>query len=195
MTTSFADLDLHKKYSYADYLLWQFQERVELLRGKVIKMSPAPSSAHQSTSGALFGYLWTYLRDKPCKVYAAPFDVRLPKKGLSDDSVYTVVQPDVCVICDLDKIDRRGCLGAPDLVIEIVSPGNSQKEKQEKYELYEEAGVKEYWLVDYVDRSVLVYVLSEQDQFLGLQPKTQGHSITPTLFPDLPIPLNEVFES
>ena len=128
--TKFSQLDLTKQYSYADYLTWQFKERVELIRGWISKMSPAPSTGHQSISSVFQGEIYSYLKKSTCKLFAAPFDVRLidSKKSKNNQQVVTVVQPDICVICDEKKLDERGCVGAPDLIIEIVSPGNSKKE-------------------------------------------------------------------
>lgn len=136
----FSDLDLSKTYTYADYLKWQFDERLELIKGKIFKMSPAPSSNHQDIAIKVSSELYYHLKGKSCKVFAAPFDVRLSIK-INDEQVVNVVQPDICVICDLSKIDARGCIGAPDIIVEILSPGNNTKELQNKYEVYEEAGV------------------------------------------------------
>ena len=190
-----ADLNVNKQYTYADYLLWQFQDRVELLKGKLIKMTPAPLRQHQEVLNTIDWYLTTYFRGKPCKVYPAPFDVRLPKHAgaTKDNQVYTVVQPDICVVCDPAKLDRRGCLGAPDLVVEILSPGNSQVEMNQKYQVYQEAGVREYWLVNYIDQVVLVYVLNDQGVFIGLPPVTKAQPLVPAIFPEIKIDLDEVF--
>jgi Uma2 family endonuclease len=189
--TDYAQLDPEMIYTYADYLKWKFQERVELIRGKIFKMSPAPNSRHQTISGNLHGIVWTYLQGNPCKVFSAPFDVRLPlPKG---EKPYTVVQPDLSVICDSGKIDELGCNGAPDLVIEILSPGNSGKEMREKFEVYEEAGVREYWIVDPERESVISYVLNKQGKYIGLPPKTAGQRMAPAIFPELQIDLGEVF--
>jgi hypothetical protein len=151
---------LYGVYSYADYLLWKFKERVELFKGKLFKMS-APSALHQEVSMKLSGELYQFLKGKDCKVFHAPFDVRLLKEAKEDKDIYTVVQPDICVVCDPEKIDKRGCEGAPDLVIEILSLGNSKKEMKFKYALYEEAKVPEYWIIDPDHQNVLVYVLKD----------------------------------
>ena len=151
---------LYGVYSYADYLLWKFKERVELFKGKLFKMS-APSAVHQEVSMKLSGELYQFLKGKDCKVFHAPFDVRLLKEAKEDKDIYTVVQPDICVVCDSEKIDKRGCEGAPDLVIEILSPDNSKKEMKFKYALYEEAKVPEYWIIDPDHQNVLVYVLKD----------------------------------
>lgn len=142
-------------YTYADYLKWKISERVELFRGQILKLA-APNTSHQTISGNLHFQLKTFLQNKSCRVFSAPFDVRLPiQNRKKDNEVTTVVQPDLCVICDPEKLDARGCCGAPDLVIEILSPGNSTTEVQIKFEVYEEAGVKEYWLVNRMFRILL----------------------------------------
>jgi Uma2 family endonuclease len=120
-----ADLDIDKAYNYADYLKWNFKERVEIIKGTLFKMSPAPSRMHQKLSVHITGQLWTYLRGQKCSLYTAPFDVRLPRKSANDEDIITVLQPDICVVCDEAKLDDKGCLGAPDIVIEILSPGNN----------------------------------------------------------------------
>lgn len=192
---SLDQLDLSNLYSYADYFHWKFQERVELIRGLIYKMSPAPSSVHQSASMYLSNALYELLKSKTCKVFAAPFDVRLPdsKKRTDDKEVFTVVQPDICVICDASKIDSRGCIGAPDLVIEILSPGNTTREMGVKFGLYEENGIKEYWLVDTGNRTVLIYVLTK-GKYVGLKPFTEEDKMTSPLFPELQFAVKAVFE-
>lgn len=128
-----SDLDFNKTYTYADYLKWTFDERLEVIKGKIFKMSPAPGSVHQIVSGAIFNELYNFLRKrKPCRVFSAPFDVRLSHRSVDDKEIVTVVQPDICVICDPQKIDSKGCIGAPDIVVEILSPGNNKKELQNK---------------------------------------------------------------
>lgn len=153
-------LDPSKGYTYADYLTWRFKERVELIKGKIFEMSPAPKRVHQEISLNITLQIGNYLKGKACKLYEAPFDVRFPlESGVSDDQITTVVQPDLCVICDPAKLDDSGCLGAPDLIIEILSPSSSKKDAQNKYELYQECGVKEYWLVHITDQLVDVFDL------------------------------------
>ncbi|WP_114752111.1 Uma2 family endonuclease [Pleomorphovibrio marinus] len=147
-------------YSYADYLTWDMEEMVELIKGKVFrKAAAAPRRIHQWWAGNLYTELNVFLKGKKCQAYIAPFDVRLPVKSKKDDKIFTVVQPDICVVCDLDKLDERGCIGAPDLVVEVLSPGNKQLELQHKYEVYEESGVKEYWLMDPEGQTLLIYTL------------------------------------
>lgn len=192
--TDINQLDLSKQYTYADYLKWQFEERIELLRGFIAKMA-APNRYHQKISGVLQYKMQHFLWKSSCSVYAAPFDVRLARKDkLTDKEITTVVQPDLCVICDKTKLDKRGCVGAPDWVIEILSPGNSDKEMKDKFELYEESGVREYWIVEPEEKVVLTYILNEQGKYIGLRPKIRKEKITSHVFPDLEIDLEEVFE-
>ena len=180
-------------YTYADYLKWQFEERLELFRGKIFKLS-APTTNHQVVAGNLTASIITFLKGKGCKAFPAPFDVRLPVQNKKRDSeITTVVQPDICIICDVSKIDERGCCGAPDLVVEILSPGNSKKEIKLKYELYEEAGVKEYWIVNPVEENIVVFLLNEQDKFSGLKMYAGEDTIHSTAVPGLNISVSEIF--
>ena len=194
MTTDINELDLNKTYSYADYLTWQFQEKLELIKGKIFKMSPAPSTNHQRISRKLTGIMLSAFKKHSCELFVAPFDVRLidKRKSSLDQDIFTVVQPDLCVICDETKIDERGAIGAPDLVIEILSPGNSNKEMKYKFDLYEEAGVLEYWIVNPADKTVFIYVLKE-NQFIGMHPLIEEDTMQSRLFPDLDFQLAEIF--
>ncbi|MDN3690068.1 Uma2 family endonuclease [Cyclobacterium jeungdonense] len=149
----------YQNHSYADYLKWDLDEMVELIKGRIFKMSPGPNRLHQKVSGHLFNAFFNYLKNKPCETYAAPFDVRLPRHSKKNEAIYTVVQPDICVICDPLKLDDAGCVGAPDLIVEILSPGNNRKELVNKYEVYEESGVKEYWVIHPIEQTVLIYSL------------------------------------
>lgn len=194
MITDINLLDLEKKYSYADYLSWEFEERLEILKGKVFSMGATPNTSHQRISGKLSGCLWQKFNNNSLNFFAAPFDVRLldQKKSTLDQEIYTVVQPDLCVICDDAKIDERGAIGAPDLVIEILSPGNSNKEMKYKFDLYEEAGVLEYWIVNPADKTVFIYVLKE-NEFIGMHPLIEEDSIQSKLFPELDFKLESIF--
>ena len=146
---------------------------------------------HQAVSRNLTILIGNRFYNAPCKLFAAPFDVRLAKKGEKDNEVYTVVQPDLCVVCDADKLDERGCWGAPDLIIEILSPGNSKKELKNKYELYQEAGVREYWLVHPQDEYVIINVL-ENNQYRALPPFVDKE-VTSVIFPDLSLQTEDIF--
>ncbi len=193
--TKFSQLDLKATYSYADYLLWQFSERVELIKGKVFKMSPAPSSSHQDISMNLVRIIDRVFYKTPCKFYAAPFDVRLINyiESTPENHIYSVVQPDLCVICDRSKIDLKGCLGSPDLVVEILSLGNSKKEMDIKFDLYQENKVLEYWIVDPFQKTILIYVL-ENDRYIGLKPYLIDSKIISPTFPNLKVTVKKVFE-
>ncbi|MDP2901844.1 MAG: Uma2 family endonuclease, partial [Methylovulum sp.] len=166
MTTiaQLSQLNLEGTYTYADYLTWQFEETLELIKGKIMLMSLAPNTNHQRISGRLHGNIYTYFRHKPCQFFAAPFDVRLydrKKSVVANQDIYSVVQPDLCVICDENKLDTQGCLGVPDWIIEILSKGNTKREMRIKYDLYQESGVKEYWLVYPYEQAVYQFVLND----------------------------------
>lgn len=192
--THFSDLDLNKSYTYADYLTWKFQERLELIKGKIFKMSPAPKVNHQRVSGYLQYELFRFLIGKKCEVFTAPFDVRLTKKNKKDESIHTVVQPDICVICDPKKLDDKGCIGAPDIVVEILSPGNNQKELKDKYEVYEENGVKEYWIIHPEPKTFIAYILNSKGKYEPTLLKTLGDNITTPVLPGFVLDLNKVFD-
>ncbi len=193
MIINLTDLDLTKQYSYADYLTWQFQERVELIKGYIFPMS-APGRKHQRVSWHITRYFMDYFRNSPCQVYVAPFDVRLPRTPTADNQkTMTVLQPDLCVICDLAKLDDQGCVGAPDLVVEILSPGNTKKEMRQKFDVYQEAGVKEYWLIQTQDHNVFQYVLNDEGIYVGLHPLTDEDELVSRVFPDFKIDLAGVF--
>lgn len=194
--TQLSQLDLSKTYSYADYLTWQIDEAIELIKGKIMLMSPAPNVKHQRISAYLTATLYNFFRHKKCSVYAAPFDVRLydrKKSILANKEIHTVVQPDLCVICDTDKLDEQGCNGAPDWIIEILSKGNSKREMQIKYELYAESGVSEYWLVYPYEQAIYQFVLDDNNQY-QLKAMYSNGLATPHLFSDLNIDLSEVFD-
>jgi len=160
MIKSIDQLDPGKRYTYADYLTWQFQERVELILGKIFRMSPAPKTAHQQVLMKLSSSLYNKLKGNGCQVFPAPFDVRLPIKGSKkNEKIDTVIQPDISVVCDPSKLDEKGCIGAPDLIIEIVSRSSVRKDLHDKYDIYEWAGVKEYWVVHPIDKTVMKYTL------------------------------------
>lgn len=187
-----SDLDLNKSYTYADYLKWTFDERLELIKGKIFKMTPAPDSRHQIVSGVVFNEIYNFLRKKPCKVFCAPFDVRIPRQSTVDKEVITVIQPDVCVICDPAKIDERGCIGAPDIVVEILSPGNNKKELKNKYEVYEEAGVLEYWIIHPLEKTFMKYTLLD-GLFQPSRLLTMGDEVTTPVLPGFVLSLDELF--
>ena len=152
------------EYSYSDYMKWQFQERVELIMGKIFPMS-APTTLHQHIIGELFFNIYSFFKYTSCNVILSPIDVRLPV-GKQGNTFKTVVQPDLCVICDKSKIVTQGIIGAPDLVIEILSPSNRQIEMHEKFEAYQASLVREYWIIHPGEQWMLQYVLSENNLFV-----------------------------
>jgi len=176
-------------FTYADYKEWELAEgeRYELIFGEAYAMA-APSERHQSISMELSTQFQTFLRGKPCKVYAAPFDVRLfYKKDERDD---TVVQPDIVVICDEKKRGTEGCRGAPELVIEILSPSNTAAEMERKLLLYLKAGVHEYWVVNPDNKSIVVYNFKDK----GIFGYKNDEIIPVVTLPGLNISLEQVFE-
>ncbi len=158
--------NVEQHYTYGDYLTWDDDERWELIEGIAYNMTPAPRRVHQKIAGALYRKIADFLDDKPCEVYIAPFDVRLPQSAKETDSeITTVVQPDIVVICDKAKLDDAGCKGAPDLIIEILSPSTARKDLKEKFALYENRGVLEYWLVDPEAKTVMAFHLDQAGSY------------------------------
>jgi Uma2 family endonuclease len=194
--TDINQLDLKKKYTYADYLSWQFTERVELIKGWIYKMSPAPRRLHQTVSGNLFFELKSFFKECNCKVYEAPFDIRLKKRKGTDQEIDTVVQPDISVFCDLTKLDDRGGIGAPDLVVEITSDSTMKKDYNEKFNVYEENGVREYWIVNPDSQSMEVFTLvNDTYESAGIFNIREGAThVNSIIFPDLKVDLIEVFK-
>ena len=187
-----ANLDLNKVYTYADYYKWKFDERVELIKGYIFKMSPGPNRLHQEISGGISFQLQKFLERSPCKVYTAPFDVRFPRKSKADKDIITVLQPDICVVCDRSKLDDRGCIGAPDIVVEVLSPSNNKKELKNKYEIYEEAGVKEYWIVCPYEQTMIVYTLTD-GKFVSSPVISGGDILTSSVLPGFSLNISELF--
>lgn len=146
------------RYTFADCLTWEESERIEIIKGEAVMMAP-PSRTHQEISGALFAQLYNFLEGKKCRVYAAPFAVRLfERDGEAPEDVDTMVEPDLSVVCDRDKLDDHGCKGAPDLVVEILSPSTRRHDRLVKLDLYQRAGVREYWIVDPENKAVQVFL-------------------------------------
>ena len=148
-----------KHYTYADYLQWPDDTRYELIDGEAFRMAPTPLIEHQEIAGEVYCQLANQLDGQPCRPYIAPVDVRLPRKDEADAAIDTVVQPDVLVVCDPGKVDRRGVRGAPDWLLEVLSPSTAAHDQIAKRRTYERAGVREYWLVHPGDRTLTVYVL------------------------------------
>lgn len=174
-----------KRFTYGDYRRWPEDERWELIEGIAFDMCPAPTRQHQALVVELVAQIAPHLRDEPCAVYVAPFDVRLPEYEEPDDEVETVVQPDLAIICDPDKLDDKGCRGAPDWIIEVLSPGTAIKDQTQKLALYERHGVREYWLIHPVDRVLTIYRL--EDRIYGRPEVLALTGATATIVPGLSI--------
>jgi Uma2 family endonuclease len=183
-----------QNYTYADYLNFSFDEMVEIIKGKIFKMSPAPSSTHQRLSRRFSYIIETLLKNKKCEVFNAPFDVILPTKGKDFMQSDKVVQPDIVVICNPELIQERGCFGVPDWIIEILSPHTTKKDIQDKFNLYEEAGVKEYWIVEPRNNTVEVFVL-ENEKYRRVGAYVTDDVIPCNVLDGLEIDLKEVFVS
>ena len=194
-TQTFEELpvDYSKEYTYADYMKFEFEEMVELIRGKIFRMRPAPRSTHQKLSINLSGLIWSYLRGEKCQIFSAPFDVILPLVNKKREKATTVVQPDICVICNPDMVEEAGCFGAPDWIIEILSPHTRKKDLQLKYDVYEEAGVKEYWIVMPLEKLIEVFIL-ENGKYKRIKTYAQDDEVTSFTLPELTLKLEEVFE-
>jgi Uma2 family endonuclease len=165
-----------RKYTYSDYLAWDDNQRWEIVNGEAYDMSPGPGTAHQLIAAELMRQIANQLEGRPCNALPAPFDVRLPLGEEKEEDIENIVQPDISIICDSSKLDEKGCLGAPDIIIEILSPSSVRRDKLEKFNLYEQAGVKEYWLVSQADKMVEVFTLGETGKY-G-RPAIYGESST-----------------
>ena len=190
------DLDESKRYTYADYLTWLDDKRRELINGFIHLMS-GPVRRHGRASYKLTLKIGNYIEENKgkCHVYQAPFDVRLPLHGSSDDDkIYDVVQPDICVICDLSKLDDKGCVGAPDLIVEVLSPSTLKKDWNYKFNLYEKAGVREYWIVDPQTKTANVFLLQSDGNYDDGTVYESGQKAPVSIFEGLEIVLDELFE-
>ena len=185
------------RYTYADYMSWMDKQRRELIDGVVYKLMTAPSRFHADISSELLAIFKWFVKKRKgkCKVYHAPFDVRFPKNGeTANEKIDTVVQPDICVICDPNKLDDAGCIGAPDLIVEVQSPSTARRDLMEKFDLYEQAGVKEYWVVSPSDKSLRVYTLQEDGKYDPGATYAFTGKVPVGIFKGLEIDLKELFE-
>ena len=183
------------EFTYGDYYNWNDDKRWELIYGVAYDMTPAPLRVHQDVSGYIFYIFYDYLKDKECKVYEAPFDVRLPESDEADDDIPTVVQPDILVVCDKSKLDRRGMRGAPDLVVEILSEHTAKKDMTVKLDLYERHRVKEYWIVNSNGKNIMVFKFDNKSKKYK-RPETYfpGDELKAGIFKGLIINVDDVFK-
>ena len=185
-------LPQENRYTLADALAWDEQDRIELIDGYQVMMAP-PTRAHQKAVMELSGQLYAYLKGKKCEVYPAPFAVRLfEQDGDRPEDVDTLVEPDVSVVCDPSKLDDTGCRGAPDLVMEVLSPSTTRHDRFTKFNLYQRAGVREYWIIDPADKSVQVFVL-EDGHYTAQDFGTAGDTVRVNVLKDCTIDLSQVF--
>lgn len=185
--------DMAGTYTAADYLQWTMDELVELVRGKALKMSPSPTNDHQSVSLQLTLQFGNHFQDSDCKVFEAPFDVYLTDDPTNYKNASNVFQPDLFVVCDKEKVKTFGCVGAPDLVVEIISPSTARKDQKDKRELYEEYGVQEYWMVFPPTKTVLRLNL-ENGHYQTSGPFSEHDRPASVVFPNLTLNLQEVFK-
>lgn len=181
-----------QKYSYADYLIWDENERWEILDG-VPYMQAAPSRIHQEISMELATQFHTYLKGKTCRVFAAPFCVRLDVEK-NDNDVKNVVEPDITIVCDNSKLDEKGCKGSPDMIIEILSPSTGKNDRFIKFNKYEKAGVKVYWVVEPDQKLVSIFTLQPDGKYGRPEMYTEEDKMLVSIFPDLEIDLKPVFD-
>ncbi len=181
-----------RRYSYADYLKWDDQRRYEIIDGLVYNMN-APLRVHQEVLLAAVRRLADFFEYRPCPVFIAPFDVRLATGKCSEDQIFNVVQPDISIVCDEAKLDEKGCIGAPNLVIEVISPATASRDHIQKRRLYESAGVREYWLIDPTNRIVTLYCAGPDGNFRP--PVTLGETdlLVSEAFAGLKIDLSAIF--
>lgn len=181
-----------EKLSYADYCEWSDDKRYELIDGIAYAMN-APMRVHQEALMEIARQMANFFKGHKCRVYPAPFDVRLPSLSKKDEEIFNVVQPDITVVCDKKKLDEYGCIGAPDLVIEILSRSSSSYDNIKKRALYEKFGVREYWLVHPNDRLVTLYQL-ENGHYGRPEIFDRTTGVTSKIFPELQIELADIFE-
>jgi len=181
-----------RRPAYRDYLAWPEEERWESINGVLYDMTPAPSTAHQRILGALFTEFSIHLRGHKCEAFMAPFDVRLPSNEKDDADIITWVQPDIVIVCDPSKIDERGCKGAPDLIVEILSPATARKDMKEKLILYETVGVNEYWIIQPTDKTIMVFTLTDS-HYGKPEVYASGDELKVSILGNLPINTGLIF--
>jgi Uma2 family endonuclease len=184
-----------KLYTYADYLTWTDDKRWELIDGKVFELL-TPNTLHARISTTLAMYIGWFIKRRKgkCQIFHAPFDVRFPKNGKTNDNeIDSTVQPDICVVCDPNKLDEKGCIGAPDLIVEVLSPSTQKKDVTIKFNLYERSGVREYWMIDPPKKTLTVFLLQENGKFDAGTIYKKGKAPV-AIFEGLKIDLKKLFE-
>ena len=187
-------LKIDERYTYKDYMTWNDNKFWELIDGVAYQMAP-PVRKHQRILTELVRQFSNYLLDKACEVFPAPFGVRLPLENEEDEYIKNAILPDIVVVCDEKKLDDAGCRGAPDLIIEILSPSTSKRDLEDKFNLYEKAGVKEYWIADPYNDYLRVYILDKDGKYTESQIYFKDGKVKASIFPELEIDLGLVFKS
>jgi len=182
-----------ERFTYGDYLSWDDNERWEIIDGEAYNMTPAPNTGHQLLVMQLLLQLGNQLKEKSCQVIPAPFDVRLPVGKEKEEDIENIVQPDITIVCDAKKLDKKGCLGAPDMIIEILSPSTSRKDRMEKFFLYERVGVKEYWLVSPDEKLVEVFRLGPGGKYGRPEIYCETDKVQLGILKEIAIDLSAVF--
>lgn len=185
--------DMSRSYTARDYLQWRFEGLYELIRGKVSRMTPAPSSGHQKVSMKLIQLFLKNWKQNSCELFHAPFDIFLVKNGQAWEDTDVVVEPDLCIICDKEKITERGCIGSPDFVLEILSKSSAAKDLREKFEIYQEYQIPEYWIVDPFNQSVIRNIL-ERSRYEIQRTAVKDDIIAPVHFPELELKVSDLFK-
>lgn len=183
----------NKKYTYTDYIKWPDNERWEIIDGTPY-MQSAPTWQHQSISGELYRQISNYLFDKSCRVFAAPFDLCLTENDENMDDVSNVIQPDIIVVCDKTKLRKTGYFGVPEFIIEISSPSTTRQDRVYKFNIYERAGVKEYWIVEPDGKYISVFTLQDNKRYGRPEAYTEAEKVQLSVFSDLILDLKTVFE-
>jgi Uma2 family endonuclease len=185
--------DDQPRFTYGDYIQWSGDERWELIDGIAYLMSPAPSRAHQRLQYEIARQLGNQLEGHPCELAGAPFDIRLPESDEADEDVPVVVQPDLAIFCDPNKTDEKGGRGAPDFIIEILSPATASRDKTLKAKLYERHGVREYWIIDPGKRSAEVRILGKDGHWQAVRHPAPDETVSLTAVPGLKVNLAKAF--
>lgn len=184
--------DLTGTYTVQDYLKWSFEGFAELIRGKIWKMSAAPSSTHARVSRQLLREFYSVFPENQCEVFTAPFDVYLVAENQYGPNAQNVLQPDICVVCDTSRVEEKGCIGAPDLVVEILSPSTAKRDLNDKFSIYEEFGVKEYWVVFPGEQSITIFTLQE-DKLEKWKVLGKDSELSSSIFPNLSFKMSDIF--
>ena len=187
-------IDPIKTYTYKDYILYDENERIEIIDGTIYNMSPAPSRIHQKLITEILFKLRSYIEanNGSCEVYPAPFDVILKNDDEIIEDCKNIIQPDISVICDKNKLTDKGCTGSPDMIVEVVSPYNPNNDFIRKLNLYDKYKVKEYWIVNPMKKNILIYKLDEKERYGMPDIYTFEDKVPVGIYDDLEIDFNSI---